>query len=84
MKHDQDMASERVIDFCRTHFRRLGAEELVRLGARPDDIAIAAVASAVDLAQHYHSGDPVAALAFVRRTLEILEADMPFTMETIQ
>lgn len=84
MKQDQDAASEAVIDFCRTHFRRLGAEEFVRLGARPDDIAIAAVASAVDLAQHYHSGDPAAALAFVRRALEVLEADMPLTMETLQ
>ncbi len=84
MTQDQDAASEKVIDFCRTHFRRLGAEEFVRLGARPDDIAIAAIASAVDLAQHFHSGDPAAALAFVRRTLAVMEEDLPLIGETKQ
>ncbi|WP_326525523.1 hypothetical protein [Sphingomonas sp.] len=83
MTHDEEVASVKVIDFCRTHFRRLGAEEFTKLGARSDDIAIAATAAAVDLAQH-HAGDPVAAIAWVRRALEVIEADLPLTVETLQ
>lgn len=82
MTHDEETCSMMVIEFCRDHFRKLGAVEFTKLGARPEDIAIAAVYSAIDLAQH-HTGDPASALAWVRQALEVV-AQSPSTGETVQ
>lgn len=82
MTHDQETASESVIEFCR-HFNRRMAEKQAELGARMDDIAIAAAYSAVDLAS-CHAGDAPAAIAWVRRALDVMEAGLPLTVETLQ
>jgi hypothetical protein len=82
MTHNQEAASETVIEFCR-HFNRRMAEKQAGLGARMDDIAIAAAYSAVDLAS-CHVGDPTAAIAWVRRALDVMEAGIPLTVETVQ
>lgn len=75
MKHDEETCSVMVIEFCRDHFRKLGAVEFAKLGARPEDIAIGAIYSAVDLAQH-HTGDTLSALAWLRRALDVMEQGM--------
>ncbi len=73
MTEQEEQCSVVVIEFCRTHFRKLGAEQFAKLGARPDDISIAAIYSAVDLAQH-HTGDTASAIAWARGALDVLEA----------
>jgi hypothetical protein len=73
MTEQEEDCSMLVIDFCRTHFRKLGSEQFAQLGARPDDISIAAIYAAVDLAQH-HTGDTAAAIRWAREALDVLEA----------
>ena len=82
MMPDPEDASMQVIEFCR-HFNRRMAQKQAEQGARVDDIAIAAVASAVDLAT-CHVGDATAAVAWVRRALDVLEEGLPLTAETLQ
>jgi hypothetical protein len=72
MTEQEEDCSMKVIDFCRRHFRKLGAEEFTKLGARPDDISIAAIYAAVDLAQH-HTGDTASAIRWAREALAVLE-----------
>jgi hypothetical protein len=73
MTEEQEDCSMQVIDFCRRHFRKLGAEQFAaKLGARPDDISIGAIYAAVDLAQH-HTGDTASAIAWAREALDMLE-----------
>ena len=73
MTEPEEDCSVQVIEFCRTHFRKLGAEQFAaKLGARPDDISIAAIYAAVDLAQH-HTGDTASAIAWAREALAVLE-----------
>ena len=79
---DLEDASMQVIEFCR-HFNRRMAEKQAEQGARMDDIAIAAVASAVDLAT-CHVGEGGHAIAWVRRALDVMEAGLPLTVETLQ
>jgi hypothetical protein len=71
-----------VIEFCRTHFRKLGAEEFVKLGARPADIAIAACYSAFDLSAA-HKGDAIAGIEFARTALDVIERSL-LSGETVQ
>lgn len=82
MTPDQEACSMLVIERCRVLNRRMG-EQQAALGVRPDDIAIAAAQSAVDLAQHF-TGDPTSALAWVRRALDVIEDGAPLTVETMQ
>lgn len=85
MTHDEEVCSMQVIDFCRTHFRKLGAVEFAKLGARPDDIAIGAIYSAVDLAQHLEqTGDTASAIAWARRALDELERQSLERKPTVQ
>lgn len=70
------------IERCR-RVNRLAADKYAEQGVAPDDIAIAAAYSAVDLAQH-NVGDPAAAIAWVRRALDVMEAGLPLTVETLQ
>lgn len=80
MTRDDEACSMLVIDFCRTHFRKLGAEEFTKLGARPEDIAIGAIYGAVDLAP----GDVGDAIAWARDALDVMEAGLPLTLGTLQ
>ena len=82
MTTTDESASLSVIEFCR-HFNRRMAEKQAQEGARMDDIAIAAAYSAVDLAS-CHVGDTPSAIAWVRRALDIMEAGIPLTVETLQ
>ncbi|MBA3511845.1 hypothetical protein [Sphingomonas sp.] len=76
MTHDEEACSVQVIEFCRTHFRKLGAEQFAaKLGARPEDIAIAACYSAFDLAA-VHKGDPIAGIEFARTALDVIERSL--------
>lgn len=70
------------IELCRK-VNRSAAMKYAEKGISADDIAIAAIYSAVDLAQHF-TGDPASAIAWARRALDVLEADLPLTLETIQ
>lgn len=72
MTRDEETCSVMVIEFCRRHFRKLGAEEFVKLGARPEDIAIAACYSAFDLSAA-HKGNPIAGVEFARTALDVIE-----------
>lgn len=82
MTPDHEDASLSVIEFCR-HFNRRMADKQLQLGARMDDIAIAAAYSAVDLAS-CHAGDATSAIAWVRRALDVMEEGLPLTIETVQ
>lgn len=73
MTEQEEQCSVVVIEFCRKHFRKLGEFEFAKLGARPDDISIAAIYAAVDLAQQ-HTGDPASAICWARGALDVLEA----------
>jgi hypothetical protein len=73
MAEQEEDCSVQVIEFCRTHFRKLGSEEFTKLGARPDDISIGAIYAAVDLAQH-HTGDTASAIRWAREALTVLES----------
>jgi hypothetical protein len=75
MTRDEEDCSMRAIEFCRTHFRKLGAVEFAKRGARPEDIAIGAIYSAVDLAQH-HTGDTTSAIAWARQALDVMESQI--------
>ena len=74
MTHDEETRSVQVIEFCRIHFRKLGAIEFVKLGARPEDIAIAACYAAYDLAAA-HKGD-MAGIEFARTALDVIERQL--------
>jgi hypothetical protein len=81
MTEQEEDCSMRVIDFCRRHFRQLGAEQFAaKLGARPDDISIAAIYAAVDLAQH-HTGDTASAISWARQALDVLEGKLEVTVQ---
>ncbi len=82
MTHDEEEASIKAIEFCRQFNRKMGQRQL-EAGVRVEDIAIAAVASAIDLAQH-HTGDTESAIAWVRAAIDVAEASQPLTMETMQ
>lgn len=82
MTHNTETASVAIIEWCR-HFNRRMAEKQGEQGAALDDIAIAAAYSAVDLAA-CHVGDNTAAIAWVRRALDVMEAGLPLTVETLQ
>lgn len=82
MTPDEESCSLMVIEFCRDHFRKLGAVEFTKLGARAEDIAIASIYASLDLAQH-HTGDPASALAWVRQALDLME-HAPLTAQTVQ
>lgn len=81
MTHDEALSLE-MIERCR-RVNRSAAAKYAEQGVAPDDIAIAAAYSAVDLAQH-NVGDPAAAIAWVRRALDVIEAGLPLTVETMQ
>lgn len=70
------------IESCRRVNRRAAAL-CAQQGVTPDDIAIAAIYSAVDLAQHTQ-GHPAAAIAWARRALDMLEEGLSLTLETMQ
>ena len=82
MTHDEETCSLQAIEFCRQFNRKMAAKQQ-EAGVRVEDIAIAAVASAIDLAQH-HTGDKESAIAWVRSGLDVSEASQPLTMETMQ
>jgi hypothetical protein len=85
MNRDEETCSLLVIEFCRTHFRKLGVEQFAKLGARPDDIAIGAIYSAVDLAQHLEqTGDTASAIAWARKALDELERQSLEQRPTVQ
>lgn len=79
---NSETASIDQIERCR-RVNRLAAAKYAEQGVAPDDIAIAAAYSAVDLAL-YNLGDPAAAVAWVRRALDVIEAGLPLTVETLQ
>lgn len=70
------------IEKARGLHRSLGAK-LAAVGVSPADIAISAIYSAVDLAQQ-HVGDAASAIRWARHALDVMEADMPLTAETVQ
>jgi hypothetical protein len=72
MTEQEEQCSMMVIEFCRDHFRKLGAVEFEKMGARPEDVAIAACYAAFDLAAT-HKGDPIAGVEFVRTALDVIE-----------
>lgn len=82
MTEQEEKCSVLVIEFCRKNLRKLGAEEFKKLGARPEDIAIAACYAAFDLAAS-HKGDAVAGLEFARTALDVIERSI-MTRETLQ
>ena len=82
MTHDEETCSLQAIEFCRQFNRKMAAKQQ-EAGVRVEDIAIAAIASAIDLAQH-HPGDTESAIAWVRSALDVAEASQPLTMETMQ
>jgi hypothetical protein len=72
MTRDEEECSLAVIEFCRTHFRKLGVVEFAKIGARPEDISIGAIYAAFDLAEGF-AGDGVAALEWLRTGLDLME-----------
>lgn len=81
MTSEED-ASVIAIELCRK-INRSAATKYAEKGISAEDIAIAAIYSAVDLAQHF-TGDPASAIAWARRALDVMEAEMPLPSETIQ
>lgn len=79
---NSETASIDQIERCR-RVNRLAAAKYAEQGVALDDIAIAAAYSAVDLALH-NVGDPAAAIAWVRRALDVMEAGLPLTVETLR
>lgn len=77
MTEHEEACSVQVIEFCRTHFRKLGMEQFAsKLGARPEDIAIAACYAAWDLAAVHKGDDPVSAVEFLRTSADIIERQL--------
>lgn len=82
MTHDEETCSVQVIEFCRTHFRKLGEVEFTKLGARPEDVAIAACYAATDLAAS-HKGSAIEGIEFARTALDVIERSL-LAGETVQ
>lgn len=82
MTADREACSMIVIDQCRSLNRKM-AEQQAAIGARLDDIAIAAIYSAVDVAQ-LHAGDTAAGIAWARRALDVMEDALPLQAATVQ
>lgn len=82
MTDAHEECSMQVIEFCREFNRRMAAKQ-AEIGATAEDIAIGAIYSATDLAMHL-TGDTPSALAWLRRAIDVMEADMPLSVETIQ
>lgn len=70
------------VELCR-RLNRSAADKYAEQGADPAAIAVAAVYSAVDVANAL-VGHPAAAIAWVHSALEALEAGLPLTVETLQ
>ena len=70
------------VELCR-RFNRKAADKYAEQGADPAAIAVAAVYSAVDVANAL-VGHPAAAIAWVHSALEALEAGLPLTVKTLQ
>ncbi len=83
MTNIEEICSTQVIEFCRRFNRRM-ADKQAEIGARADDICIAAAYSAVDLAQRHTGGDAAAAIAWVRRALDLFEKAAVAKPETLQ
>lgn len=84
MTEQEEQRSVLVIEFCRKHFRSLGVEQFVaKLGARPEDVAIAACYAAFDLAASHKGTDPVAGVEFVRTACDVIERSI-MSGETLQ
>ncbi|QNP46064.1 hypothetical protein H9L14_01970 [Sphingomonas sediminicola] len=81
MTREEEDCSVKVIEFCRTHFRKLGSEEFAKMGARSEDVAIAACYSAFDLASA-HKGDAFAGIELARTALDVIERSL-LTGETV-
>ncbi len=62
---------------------RRAAAKCADMGVSDEELAFAAIYSAVDLCQH-QAGNPIAAIEWVRRTLDMMEANAPVTSETVQ
>lgn len=74
MNEDQEAASLAAIETCRRINRSAAAEYLAR-GVRADDIAIAAIYSAHDLAMH-DGRDPAGAIEWLRTALDVMERQL--------
>ncbi|WP_395622149.1 hypothetical protein [Sphingomonas daechungensis] len=76
MTNDEETCSLMVIDFCRRHLRDLAMTEFSKIGARPEDIAIAASYAAFDIATAHKDNDPVAGVEFVRTSVDVIERSL--------
>ena len=76
MTEQEEECSVMVIEFCRDHFRKLGNVEFAKMGARSEDIAIAAAYAAFDLATANKDGDPIAGIEFARTALDVIERSL--------
>ena len=73
MTEQEEKCSVLVIEFCRDHFRKLGEVEFAKMGARSEDIAIAACYAAFDLASAHKGDDPISGIEFARTALDVIE-----------
>ena len=77
MTEQEEECSVRVIEFCRTHLRKLGLEEFTgKMSLRPEDVAIAACFAAHDLATAHKANDPVAGVEFLRTAADVIERQL--------
>jgi len=84
MTEREEQCSVLVIEFCRKHFRNLGVEQFAaRLGARSEDVAIAACYAAFDLASLHKGNDRVAGIEFARTAIDVIERSL-LSGETLQ
>jgi hypothetical protein len=82
MTEQEETCSLQVIEFCR-RFNRQAAEKYVEVGASVEDIAIGALYSAYDLALA-HTGDPIAAIEWLRRGIDVQAEQFLLHAETVQ
>lgn len=82
MKSSDEECSVKVIEFCR-RMNRSAAGKYAELGVTGEDIAIGGLYSLFDLALG-HTGNPVAALDWLRRGVDVLAEEFLIGAETMQ
>jgi hypothetical protein len=83
MTNNDENLSLQAIEMCR-RINQKAAAQFHQRGITSEDVAIAALYSAYDLAHVLNGADPVAALAWLRSGIEVLERQILAQPETVQ
>jgi hypothetical protein len=75
MTRGDEEVSIKAIELCRK-LNRVAAEEYEKRGISVEDVSVAALYSAFDIAQRFKGGDPFAAIEWIRTGADLMERQL--------